>query len=438
MKKKMKKAFTLVELLVVIAILAVLSTVAVVGYNSFIDKANLSNDQTTITMINRTLMAEEVLDKPESISDTMNDLRSNGFSYAKLEPYSKGYTYGYSKDLNRFVLIDDKNKVVYPEEYKDTSLASLWAPYRDHATSMVSGITNYYAVELIDNQVEFDSSFANGEYVLDLNDNLCTVVGRSNVTVLNGSVINDGFGSSSTSNKVQTNVEPETIGNKKVYKNALNPEAGAQYGYSSHDMEYLNCVFTNFVQFYQWGNTARNITFTNCKFVGDGSDGFAITLQPGVASVNSTTIVNNPGPTEQSTVNIDGCEFINFGRGIHVADWENTTVNISNCTFSLAILKSASNALQVSNYETIDGVSELKGLTINFTNNKVESAHGVIYFHDGMKNAGNIDDFKGILNFSNNQYNENVVKIADRGEYESGHLLYNNPEGMAVLAALIK
>ena len=160
MKKKMKKAFTLVELLVVIAILAVLSTVAVVGYNSFIDKANLSNDQTTITMINRTLMAEEVLDKPESISDTMNDLRSNGFSYAKLEPYSKGYTYGYSKELNRFLLIDDKNKVVYPEEYKDTSLASLWAPYRDHATSMVSGITNYYAVEMIDNQVEFDSSFA--------------------------------------------------------------------------------------------------------------------------------------------------------------------------------------------------------------------------------------------------------------------------------------
>ena len=434
MKKKMKKAFTLVELLVVIAILAILSTVAVVGYNSFIDKANLSNDQTTITMINRTLMAEEVEGKPESISDTMNDLRSNGFSYAKLEPYSKGYTYGYSKELNRFVLVDDKNKVVYPEEYKDTSLASLWAPYRDHGTSMVSGITNYYAVELIDNQVEFDSSFANGNYVLDLNDNLCTVVGRSNVTVLNGSVINDGFGSSSTSNKVQTNVEPETIGNKKVYKNALNP-GGISTGPTVDELgrEYIDCVFTDAIGLYQNNDVARNVTFTNCKFVGDGSDQFAIILQPG-----SNSDGNNPGPTEQSTVNITGCEFINFGRGIHVSDWENTTVNISNCTFSLNIVKSASNALQVSCYETIDGVSELKGLKINFTNNKVEAAYGVIYYHDSMTNAGSIEDFKSILNFNNNTYNENVVKIADRGQYASGHLLYNNPEGMAVLAALIK
>ncbi len=39
MKKRLKKAFTLVELLVVIAILAVLSSVAIVGYNSFTEKA---------------------------------------------------------------------------------------------------------------------------------------------------------------------------------------------------------------------------------------------------------------------------------------------------------------------------------------------------------------------------------------------------------------
>ncbi len=38
--KKTKKGFTLVELLVVIAIIAILSTVAVVGYTSFVDKAN--------------------------------------------------------------------------------------------------------------------------------------------------------------------------------------------------------------------------------------------------------------------------------------------------------------------------------------------------------------------------------------------------------------
>ena len=42
----MKKGFTLVELLVVIAILAILATVSVVGYTSFITRAEVSNAQT--------------------------------------------------------------------------------------------------------------------------------------------------------------------------------------------------------------------------------------------------------------------------------------------------------------------------------------------------------------------------------------------------------
>ena len=66
MKKKMKKAFTLVELLVVIAILAILSTVAVIGYNSFNEKARLSNDQTTIQIMNGNLRAATVADEPET------------------------------------------------------------------------------------------------------------------------------------------------------------------------------------------------------------------------------------------------------------------------------------------------------------------------------------------------------------------------------------
>lgn len=40
MKKNTQKGFTLVELLVVIAILAILASVAVVGYTSFIEKAD--------------------------------------------------------------------------------------------------------------------------------------------------------------------------------------------------------------------------------------------------------------------------------------------------------------------------------------------------------------------------------------------------------------
>ena len=49
MKKKIKKAFTLVELLVVIAILAILATVSIIGYNSFINKAKMSADEQICT-----------------------------------------------------------------------------------------------------------------------------------------------------------------------------------------------------------------------------------------------------------------------------------------------------------------------------------------------------------------------------------------------------
>ena len=49
--KKTQKGFTLVELLVVIAILAILSTVAVVGYTSFINRAEKQAAETEIAQI---------------------------------------------------------------------------------------------------------------------------------------------------------------------------------------------------------------------------------------------------------------------------------------------------------------------------------------------------------------------------------------------------
>ena len=56
-----KKGFTLVELLVVIAILAILATVSVVGYTSFIDRANDSVAQQELTQIRDYVIAQEYL-----------------------------------------------------------------------------------------------------------------------------------------------------------------------------------------------------------------------------------------------------------------------------------------------------------------------------------------------------------------------------------------
>lgn len=57
MRNNTKKGFTLVELLVVIAILAILATVSVVGYTSFIERANVSNDENIATQLNNFLLA---------------------------------------------------------------------------------------------------------------------------------------------------------------------------------------------------------------------------------------------------------------------------------------------------------------------------------------------------------------------------------------------
>ncbi len=58
MKNNKKKGFTLVELVVVMAIIAILSTVAVVGYSTFIDKANQSNADVAIQNVSQTIELE--------------------------------------------------------------------------------------------------------------------------------------------------------------------------------------------------------------------------------------------------------------------------------------------------------------------------------------------------------------------------------------------
>ena len=440
--KQTKKGFTLVELLVVIAILAILATVSIVGYTSFIMKANLSNDQTTIAMINKVLMAEEVLGKPQTISEAMDALRANGFSYEKQVPYSTGYHYAYHMGENRFYLLDKSHNVCYPEA-QGVDVSQLWLPYRDHATSIVPGISLYYAVGTISNQQEFASAFANGPYVLDLNGNVCTVSkGSAQVEVQNGIVISDDF-ATGEQNGVQAIIEgkapvetKDAQGRvKRVYTNTLNPKGFVDGQLldgvlsSCYEYEYVNCVFTEKIQFLSFNeNSDENskITFTNCKFI--NITGFAILTEPG----------NN---TSDSVITIDGCEFINCERGVHIQNWTNTTVNITNRKFSLKTGNNAYNCIQISSY--INN-ADLASLKINFTNNTVASANGVVYFHDGMTGPQDLDSFKAVFGtFSGNTYATNVVKIVDRGDYREGHCLWANgnvidADKQAQLEALVK
>lgn len=85
--KSTRKGFTLVELLVVIAILAILATVSVVGYTSFIDRANQSTALQEMTQIRDAVIAEDILNPNFSISGgTITVLASTDAGYDAKHP----------------------------------------------------------------------------------------------------------------------------------------------------------------------------------------------------------------------------------------------------------------------------------------------------------------------------------------------------------------
>ena len=117
MKKKIKKAFTLVELLVVIAILAILATVSIVGYNSFTKKAKVSNDTVLVKQMNDVLFAnQQTDDKNNTMTEALEDVFGAGYDVEKLTPTTTNYNIVWDSENDQMVLLDDSKNVVYPTE----------------------------------------------------------------------------------------------------------------------------------------------------------------------------------------------------------------------------------------------------------------------------------------------------------------------------------
>lgn len=110
--KRKQRAFTLVELLVVIAILAVLASASIVGYLTFVDKANLAADNAEIEQINSALRAANSGEDIQVMnSDDLNGAVKNATDGAfDLESYtlrsaSKGYSIYYNTELKELEII---------------------------------------------------------------------------------------------------------------------------------------------------------------------------------------------------------------------------------------------------------------------------------------------------------------------------------------------
>lgn len=133
LRKKIKKAFTLVELLVVIAILAILATVSVVGYTQFTKRAQQSNDMSLTTQINTVLQADEVTGKPKTMTEAINVMTEAGANIAELTPTTEGYSYVWNSATNRVILLDEAMKVVAPEDATIGNEADCYAIIKSEA-----------------------------------------------------------------------------------------------------------------------------------------------------------------------------------------------------------------------------------------------------------------------------------------------------------------
>ena len=118
MRKKIKKAFTLVELLVVIAILAILATVSIVGYNSFTKKAKESNDIVLVKQMNDILTASQQTDGNNStMTEALEDVLGAGYDIEKLTPTTNEYDIAWDIKNDQMVLMDNDRRI-YPEKMK--------------------------------------------------------------------------------------------------------------------------------------------------------------------------------------------------------------------------------------------------------------------------------------------------------------------------------
>jgi prepilin-type N-terminal cleavage/methylation domain-containing protein len=138
MIKKLKKGFTLVELIVVIAIIAILSTVAIIGFTRGVDKANVSNDTQLVRNLNERMQLEEAATgykKPETAHEAFILTEDFGFIIEKLTPTSSGNDIVWDMTTNRFALIDaTDHTVVYTDpqvKIETDELHKLWKVFKE-------------------------------------------------------------------------------------------------------------------------------------------------------------------------------------------------------------------------------------------------------------------------------------------------------------------
>ncbi len=429
MFNKSKKGFTLVELLVVIAILAILTTVSIVGYTTFIAKANLSNDQATISMINRNLQAEWLTDKPESAAEAYASLYSLGFSSEKLVPYSGGFHYVYDLNANQMYLFDKNDNLIYPENVTATG-ADLWTQYTGRADDVVDGVTNYIAMQPVTkSSANFELVFASGSYKLDLNNFYLDRPMHAGVeiTVLNGAITpgSTGFTAGEGTTELTLATKPaDTVVNVTIENQIIDRATLTSVQRNDGSVTIKNCLIIGDPKSPSGSFSVggKSVTIEGCTFTGFGK--FSLTI-------------NSP-QEEGYTVVVKNNLFINTSRGINFYFGYDSATFEGN-TFNLGI-DAKSNAVQLvlrdSEHTVVQDSTGLKAGSVVFKNNNFESCNAAVVLHSGLVANLSIDEtdqLKTVAEWRNAIVNAVAFENNTFGELGSGEKVIADPDAATEL-----
>lgn len=158
--KNRKHGFTIVELVIVIAVIAILAAVLIPTFSHLVNEANLSADQVAVKNMNTALKIYEAdKGKPTDLYSLNTALESCGYNSSST-PVTKGYSFKWNRADNVMVLVDESNKIVYPEKYENETYDQL--KYFD-LSYPVAQVEEYgkTTVDLGGNQtLDLDCSFA--------------------------------------------------------------------------------------------------------------------------------------------------------------------------------------------------------------------------------------------------------------------------------------
>ena len=110
---KKQRAFTLVELLVTVAITSILTTVVVVGYMNFLNKAAIATDEYLASQINRLIAGHRVFEKVEDENEIANVLKPNINPDVDIQTMKLDMNIYYNTDDKEFQVLKDVEAVGY-------------------------------------------------------------------------------------------------------------------------------------------------------------------------------------------------------------------------------------------------------------------------------------------------------------------------------------